>query len=94
MIFLPGREGGREEAQCICWPDGEMAFQSHFLSTESSQDPSPCWSGGKSRSIGRTSHLGINKKLEALQSLGWSDFFACPFSFLFPFFGEGSDLVI
>lgn len=86
--------GGREEAQCVCWPGAEMAFQRHSPSTESSQDPSPCklrdcWSGGKSRSVGRTSQLlGIEEKLEALRSLGRSYFlswFAFPFSFLFPF---------
>lgn len=90
--------GGREEAQCICWPDGEMAFQSHSSSTESSQDPSPCklqdcWSGGKSRFVGRTSQLlDTDRKLEALQSLGWSDFL--PVLFLFPFFFMGGEGVI
>lgn len=91
--------GGREEAQCICWPDGEMAFQSHSSSSESSQDPSPCtpqdcWSGGKSRSVGRTSQLlGIEGKLEALQGLGCSDFFACPFLFYFHFFGRREGVI-
>lgn len=98
MIFLPG--AGREEAQCVCWPGAEMAFQRHSPSTESSQDPSPCklrdcWSGGKSRSVGRTSQLlGMEEKLEALRSLGQLFFVLVCLSFFFSIsiFGEGEGI--